>query len=276
MLAAASVLFLSLAAPSYSHAATAARASAAPSSVVAAGTVTIRVDRAALIGFRVPVNVHLTGDCLSSDQPGTGLLGMLVPVAGTPGYPLHFGTLPPELGGRAYGLVCAANNGVLTAGRYNLYVAPLRRPGTLTLRLPGLAGRLTVHPVKAVHSTARLLPAAALSEPGVNYSWGASDRLYGTGLVYTALWMTSSASPSSLLGTCQYKGDPPPQVGYGPGCPAADYSDATPYSGHLQSTENYDFSTTSNLPAGTYGNGGYAAGANVSATGAALGWWLTF
>lgn len=245
--------------------------------VLAAGVMTIRVDRAAAMTIRIPRAVTVSGPCLSYSTPGTGLLGMLVPVNVSAGAPLDFGVLPPQLGGRAYSLACSAVDGRVAAGVYNLYVAPMGRPGTLRLVLPGLRGSIAVHPTRRVASTVRLLgnalPAAAAA---AHQAWSSMGTLRGRGLAYVAVWGSSALSPSSVIGACVYKGAAPPEVATLPGCPGADYFGAAPYSGHLQPAEDYLASTTGDLPAGDYDFTGFATGLGASATAAALGWWLTY
>jgi len=245
--------------------------------VLAAGVMTIRVDRPGAMTIRIPRTVTMSGPCLSYSTPGTGLLGMLVPVNVPGGAPLDFGVLPRQLGGRAYSLACSAVNGQVAAGVYNLYVAPMGRGGTLRLVLPGLRGSITVHPLRRIASTIRLLgDALPTAAAPAHQAWSSMGTLRGRGLAYVAVWGSSRLSPTSLIGACVYKGAAPPEVATLPGCPGADYFGAAPYSGHLQPAEDYLASTTGELPAGDYDFSAFATGLGASATAAALGWWLTY
>ena len=159
----------------------------------------------------------------------------------------------------------AATRGSLPAGDYLLHVITEGAPVKVTLELKGLGGTKRLTPQQPVHSE--------VGNPTTRHYESATKTLYTNGDVYDwsrpgvrfgAVRIESDAWVAGKLGNCAYRGDPPPAIGFLPGCPAGSdagliYTVVRPTPGH-----SVWFGITETSVGGRWGIGdSYAAAAAV-------------
>lgn len=260
--------------------ATASPAQSAP--VRLAGRTTITAPRGAgQLLVQVPRTVMLPGSCATAPEvsvSGTAAFAavVLVPTPYRAGQSaVVFGRLP---GGRVFDTICAVGQRPLPAGTYTLTVVHTPGTATVTLTLPGLAGRVSLTRLRAARASAAVLPRfhAPTDVSASAGGWGAEGRLAGTGMTATVTWLAGRLD-AAVYGDCAYPPDAPTsapaEVRYAPGCPVGQAA----LSWAVGSTAVLFAASTLGVPAGTYGIGAwYAAPVGAVTSGGTVGLWVPF
>ena len=159
----------------------------------------------------------------------------------------------------------AATRGSLPAGDYLLHVITEGAPVKVTLELEGLRGTRRLTPQQPVDSevgnpTTRHYESATktLYTNGDVYDWA------GPGVRFGAVRIDSDAWVAGKLGNCAYRGDPPPAIGFLPGCPAGSDAGLIYAVANAAPSHNVWFGITETSVGGRWGLGdSYAAAAAI-------------
>lgn len=215
-------------------------ATAAPPVPTLAGTSVIRASRPVAIDVRLPRSVAVRTPLNSSPDVAVSGGGPFTAVAivGTDVHtksttllggafadpvtqsqflmPVHpvWGSASYETG-KSY-----ADEAVLPAGAYRVYVVPSGKPVTVTLRLRGLPGTAWFAASRAIGATVAYPPARLLGANGTSknvYSAGATLRTTGPSLLFHGLWYDTAAHAAGQVFLCHGKATAEP-VEAQPGC----------------------------------------------------------
>lgn len=210
-------------------------------------------------------DVPFSGNCYperAATVTGTAAAVVVALIPNTdPGNPVYFGRFPQREGGHTFSSLCGA--GTLKAGAYTLVMVRTAGTATLTLRLPGLAGRRTVMaaPTRSGATLALLAPVSPYNSTGSVASFGASGKLNSKGLVYVLGWMRSGVSAMATLGDCEVDGPlaelAPMMLAQAPGCPVGGSGFSVP--GPRGSGTSFHGGGLGNVQAGAYSAGLYYA-----------------
>ena len=146
-------------------------------------------------------------------------------------YGFRFGHCPtvgcaPESPSVVLGGLSGNRAEILPAGKYRLYIVADGSPVRISLRLPGLEGKVRVAPDKSgsIHLRSPASETVQTTQ-GRFSSAGFASELQDSGLVVMGAWVRGDTALAGLVGHCIYEQEPPPdQLAFLPPCPTADYS----------------------------------------------------
>lgn len=164
----------------------------------------------------------------------------------------------------------------LAAGNYILYAITDGTSATITLTLGGVTGSNSLSPQRAVpHVIDPVVDHAALGGNTLS-AQGANAHAVAASNSFLARYLHVD-QPSQLASTaavCLWDGTPPPEASTQPLCPGASERTQTPPTFTSQPSYHVEL-LTGPVPAGVYGQGGYATSASSGGTLSVLGLWLT-
>lgn len=167
--------------------------------------------------------------------------------------------------------------GTFPPGEYLLYLLASGSPMTLTLRLPGLPGRVEFEAETAVRFDARSLEPRIWEEAGrVIYSSGENGEMRTQGLLFASTWAISSNHLVSDVGTCIYDGPAPlAPIAFLPECPDGEGHGGTVFTGVPPRPSNFGHTTLiRGYAPGEYGLGGWYTSVSQPTDAGSVVFWL--
>lgn len=164
----------------------------------------------------------------------------------------------------------------LAAGNYVLYVITDGTSATITLTLGGVTGSSSPTPQRAIPHTIDPVVDHAILGGSTLSAQGAGAHAVGASNSFLARYLNvdQPSQVASVAAACVWDGTPPPEASTQPFCPGASEKTQTPPTFSSQPSYHVEL-LTGPVPAGTYGQGGYATSASSGGTLSVLGLWLT-
>lgn len=164
----------------------------------------------------------------------------------------------------------------LAAGNYVMYLITDSVSATVTLTLGGVSGSNSLTPQRALpHTIDPVVDHAPLGGSTLS-AQGAAAHSVGASNSFLARYLNvdQPSQVASMAAACVWDGTPPAEASTKPLCPGASEKTQTPPTFASQPAYHVAL-LTGPVPAGTYGQGGYATSASSGGTLSVLGLWLT-
>ena len=203
----------------------------------------------------------------------------LVPLGVKSPTPNFFGKLPRREGGHSFSSMCG-DGSQLAAGKYKLVTLSSGGSMSLVLRLPGLAGGVSLSPAiaRAPAKLVRLPLLEPYSATTGATSYAGTGRLAGKGFVMVVGWNRVAGDAATTNGDCEVSEPESTQLPLAateaPGCPLGSGGMSVPtVSG---ASENFWIGGESNVGGGVYAAGYFVMSSVAPTSAGAIAMWVPF